>query len=146
MDASEVVPQEVERHGRRVVRSASRWPTERPELRRMLGWLQMWAIVRCVLLALTMLAGACNGPSSQVPSIGGLVFLTRDGCANTATMRTRLDETLREMGLSSDYQVLDVATLATSDPRRAYPTPTVLYSNGDLFGMPAPRPPYPAPT
>lgn len=106
----------------------------------------MWAIVRWAFLALAMLAGACSVPSSQVPSVSELVFLTRDGCANTATMRARLDETLRAMGLSSDYQVLDVATLATSDPRRAYPTPTVLYAKGDLFGMPAPQPPYPTPT
>jgi hypothetical protein len=33
-----------------------------------------------------------------------------------------------------------------TDPRTGYPTPTVLYKNRDLFGMPPPTPPFPEPS
>lgn len=75
-----------------------------------------------------------------------LVFLTRDGCVNTATMRARLDEALQGLGLPADYQFVDAETLAASDPRGGYGTPTVLYSGQDLFGMPEPAVPHPSPT
>jgi hypothetical protein len=45
-----------------------------------------------------------------------------------------------------DYAVIDADTLAESDARRGYGTPTVLYENRDLFGMPEPTPPMPTPT
>lgn len=65
---------------------------------------------------------------------------------NTAIMRANLDVALKTMGLSSDYQVVDLATLNADDPRTGYPTPTVLYRNADVFGSPAPTPPFPEPT
>ena len=67
-----------------------------------------------------------------------LVFLTRDGCANTATMRSRLDEALRALALTTDYAFIDVDKLESSDRRRGYGTPTVLYKDRDLFGMAPP--------
>jgi hypothetical protein len=80
------------------------------------------------------------------PASSPLVFLTRDGCANTTTMRTRLDQALTRLKMPTDYDVLDVDTLSDSDVRRGYGTPTVLYQGRDLFGAPAPTLPLPAPT
>lgn len=93
-----------------------------------------------------MTAGSAAGGLEQRSSAGRLVFLTRDGCVNTAKMRTRLDEALDRLRASKDYVVIDADTLAESDPRRGYGTPTVLYDNRDLFGMPEPAPPMPSPT
>lgn len=75
-----------------------------------------------------------------------LVFLTRDGCANTGRMRGELDTALRGLGQPTTYQVLDLEQLPVSDTRRGYPTPTLLYKGKDLFGLPAPTPPLPDPT
>lgn len=74
------------------------------------------------------------------------MFLTREGCSNTGAMRARLDEALSRIGLAPDYQVFDVQSLPDTDLRRGYPTPTLLYRNRDVFGMPEPQPPLPAPT
>ena len=78
--------------------------------------------------------------------MGTIVFLTRDGCVNTTTMKANLDEALRSSGRPSGYQVVDLDTLPDGDVRRGYPTPTVLVSNRDLFGMAEPQPPFPTPT
>lgn len=75
-----------------------------------------------------------------------LVFLTRDGCVNTETMRANLDEALGAMGLATDYQFIDADTLKESDARGGYGTPTVLYLGRDLFGMADPPVPHPSPT
>lgn len=75
-----------------------------------------------------------------------LVFLTRDGCANTVTMRANLDEALTALGLPAGYRFIDAHTLQPSDPRGGYGTPTVLYEGRDLFGMDEPAAPHPAPT
>ena len=75
-----------------------------------------------------------------------LVFLTRDGCVQTEQMRERLDAALAEAGWPPEYQVVTLASLAPDNPRRGYPTPTVLYEGRDLYGMPVPVPPYPEPT
>lgn len=80
------------------------------------------------------------------PAFGPLVLLTREGCVNTTTMRTRLDEALARLGVPKAYTVIDADALAGSDVRRGYGTPTVLYDNRDLFGMPEPTPPIPSPT
>ncbi len=75
-----------------------------------------------------------------------LVFVTRDGCVNTPDMLINLDDALRALGLALDYQVVNLGTLPPTDPRSGYPTPTVLYRNRDLFGMPEPTPPFPEPS
>lgn len=75
-----------------------------------------------------------------------LVFLTRDGCVNTTIMRANLDAALQAMGLPADYQFVDLETLAATDPRIGYPTPTMLYKGTDLLGMAEPSPPFPEPT
>jgi hypothetical protein len=98
-----------------------------------------------VTLLLLGVSSTAARQEQRTPS-GPLVFLTRDGCVNTATMRTRLDEALDRLGAPKTYAVIDADTLAESDVRRGYGTPTVLYDSRDLFGMPEPTPPIPSPT
>lgn len=98
----------------------------------------------CALAVLS--AGALAVGVGTPPSAVPLVFLTRDGCVNTATTRTRLDEALGRLGVATDYAVIDADTLSDSDARRGYGTPTVLDEGRDLFGMPEPTPPLPSPT
>ena len=71
-------------------------------------------------------------------------FLTREGCIQTNIMKARLDEALRGFESPLSYALLD--TIPSTDIRRGYPTPTVLYGGLDLFGMAEPKPPYPGPT
>jgi hypothetical protein len=66
------------------------------------------------------------------------VFLTRDGCVNTARMRSSLDQALKSLSLPTNYELIDADKLKPSDPRRGYGTPTVLYKSRDLFGMAEP--------
>jgi hypothetical protein len=73
-------------------------------------------------------------------------FLTREGCVQTTTMRGHLDEAISSIAKPLTYTVVDLDTLAATDVRKAYPTPTVLYGSVDLFGMAEPKPPYPEPT
>lgn len=102
------------------------------------------------LLAIISIATACStAPQQKVedkPSMGELVFLTRQGCVNTVTMRANLDAALKVLGLPNDYQFIDADSLAPSDPRGGYGTPTVLYHGRDLFGMSEPPIPHPPPT
>ena len=103
-----------------------------------------------ILLALVSVATACS-PASQPqpmrnPAVEELVFLTRDGCVNTTTMRANLDAALKALALPNEYQFIDADTLAASDPRGGYGTPTSLYGGRDLFDMPEPAVPYPPPT
>jgi len=73
-------------------------------------------------------------------------FLTREGCGNTAVMRERLDAALAAATMPSAYSLIDLDSLPAADPRKGYPTPTILYAGADLFGMAEPKPPYPEPT
>lgn len=99
---------------------------------------------------LVLVAGCSQAPPPTAAagprSMNDLVFLTRDGCVNTETMRANLDEALTALGWSNDYQFIDADTLKPSDPRGGYGTPTVLNAGRDLFGMPEPAVPHPAPT
>lgn len=70
------------------------------------------------------------------------VFLTRDGSVNTPDMMTNMDDALSALSLPHDMQVVNIGTLPSTDVRTGYSTPTVLYRGVDLFGMPAPQPPY----
>ena len=106
-------------------------------------------LFRLTVCCLVALASGCNHrPATVKPGDAGsastrsttdLVFLTRDGCVNTTAMRANLDEALRSLGLPTEYQVLDLETVPNTDTRAGYGTPTVLYRNRDLFGMPEPR-------
>ena len=77
---------------------------------------------------------------------GQLVFLTREGCVQTDQLRERLDAALVTVGWPSTYQVVDLASVSSDDPRIGYPTPTVLHEGRDLYGMTTPTPPFPDPT
>jgi hypothetical protein len=99
-----------------------------------------------LLLGLVIIACASVQTSSQVRSMKDLVFLSRDGCANTPKMRANLDAALKTLKWATDYQVIDLDTLPASDVRTGYPTPTLLYKTRDIFGMPVPQPPYNSPT
>ena len=48
--------------------------------------------------------------------------------------------------LSEPFEIIDQETLPADDVRRGYPTPTILVRGADLFGLPEPEPPFPAPT
>jgi hypothetical protein len=90
-----------------------------------------------VMLTLVLAGGNCAAETEA-----SLVFVTRDGCVNTTTMRERLDEALRSLGRPTDYAVIDADRLPASDPRGGYGTPTVLVGTHDLFGMPTPAIPH----
>lgn len=100
------------------------------------------------LLALVLVAAltSCARPEAPEVLVKDLVFLTRGGCLNTTTMRANLDEALKSLSLPTDYQFIDLATLAPTDPRAGYPTPTLLHRDRDVFGMGVPTPPFPEPT
>lgn len=107
---------------------------------------------RGMILLLIAFACGCAGPATSghgprsEPRSNELVFLTREGCAATARMRTNVDEALKSLGRAAQYQVIDLDTLAASDVRRGYPTPTLLFGNRDVFGLLEPQPPLPDPT
>ena len=91
--------------------------------------------------------GADRGPTSaRWCECLDVVLLTRGGCVTTGTMRARLDDALRAMGSTLEYEVLDLDAVPESDLRRGYPTPTLLYGNRDVFDLPVPQPPFPEPT
>ena len=99
----------------------------------------MWRAVWGVLLAVTVSAGAPR-------SVKDLTFLTRDGCVNTPDMVNNLDDALKKLGWANDYQYINIGTLKASDVRTGYPTPTLLWKGKDIFGMPAPKPPFDVPS
>ena len=106
-------------------------------------------MTRVVLLLALLLVGvgcATQPPPPEAATGGTLVFLTRAGCVNTDIMRANLDEALGALRRPLNYEVVDLDTLSNADSRRGYPTPTVLYDNRDVFGLPEPQPPFPDPT
>jgi hypothetical protein len=92
------------------------------------------------------IACACGGQAPPPDGTGTITFLTRTGCANTDRLRANLDSALKTLGRPVSYAMIDLDTLARTDVRSAYPTPTVLYQDHDVFGMAVPQPPYPEPT
>jgi hypothetical protein len=93
-------------------------------------------------VALAMTINASDKPVSVKTD---LVFLTREGCVNTPDMVNNLDDALKSLGWPSDYQDIDIGKLPKTDARTGYPTPTLLWKEKDLFGMPVPKPPFPEP-
>ena len=79
-------------------------------------------------------------------SMQQLTFLTREGCVNTPDLVLNLDDALIKLSWRRNYQYIDIGTLPKTDVRTGYPTPTVLWQGRDIFGLPAPKPPYPTPT
>lgn len=75
-----------------------------------------------------------------------LTFLTRDDCVNTPDMLVNLDDALTALRWPHDCQVVNIGRLPAKDVRTGYPTPTLLWKGRDIFGMPAPKPPYDVPS
>ena len=96
--------------------------------------------VAVLLLPAIMVASCAGAPPKSIE------FLTREGCVQTTTMRDRLDEALNDLTTDRPYTLVDLDRLPSTDVRKAYPTPTVLYGGVDLFGMAEPKPPFPEPT
>jgi len=61
-------------------------------------------------------------------------------------MQNNLDDALIRLKWRRDYQIINLATLKKDDPRIGYPTPTLLWRDYDIFGLPAPTRPYREPT
>src|SRR5215471_16783430 len=101
--------------------------------------------IALVLMLGLSLAG-CHAAGQATTGRHQMVFLTRAGCPTSESMRANLDAALQALHRPGDYEVIDEDTLPKTDPRSAYPTPTLLYANRDLFGMPEPTPPFPEPT
>lgn len=79
-------------------------------------------------------------------AIPELVILTREGCPHTGIMRERLDAALQSLGWTTTFRVVDIGDLPEADPRGGYGSPTILCHGEDLFGLPRPSVPHPAPT
>ncbi|MGD9791213.1 MAG: hypothetical protein AB7Q00_09235 [Phycisphaerales bacterium] len=60
------------------------------------------------------------------------------GCPNTPAMRAHLREALADPAAFDD---VNQEKLPESDPRRGWPTPTILVNGRDLFGLPTPSSP-----
>lgn len=75
-----------------------------------------------------------------------LTFLTRDGCVNTPDMMNNVNDALLALGWRLDCQFINISKLSSRDVRTGYPTPTLLWKGKDIFGMPAPKPPYNVPS
>lgn len=107
-------------------------------------------------LGLCLLLVGCGSESTSTPSAessdnsmidsADIVFLTRDGCANTPVVLENLKAATRALDGTVEYDVIDQATLSTTDPRVGYPTPTILWRGADIFGSKEPVPPFPAPS
>ena len=101
-------------------------------------------MVRFIAL-LTVAIVTCVVPSKPT-TMKDLTFLTRDDCINTPDMVNNLDDALKSLGLPNDYAYINIGTLPKKDVRTGYPTPTVLWKGRDVFGMPAPKPPFDVPS
>ena len=84
--------------------------------------------------------------SQMLPESIHVVFLTREGCANTPVLLANLKSVAESFGPPVDYVLVNQGTLPPTDVRIGYATPTILYGNRDLFGLPKPAAPFPAPT
>lgn len=89
-----------------------------------------------------VMSGCASAPTPDA----GIVLLTRTGCVDTAAMRLSVETATRAMTPPADFTVVDLDTLPVDDLRRGYPTPTLLFANRDVFGLPQPKPPLPQPT
>lgn len=95
--------------------------------------------------ALLVFVAACTQseiPQSSESGAGRIAFLGREGCANTPKLLANLESALKVAGSSMAYTEVDQLKLPATDPRRGYPTPTILLDGKDIFGMPEPEPPF----
>ena len=108
------------------------------------------------ILAFALAVSACSvgGPGWPAPGTGlagsgsevELEFLTRDGCRNTPVMLENLRSAIASGQIRARLRVIQQGTLPPADPRNGYPTPTVLLTGRDVFGLEVPRAPFPEPS
>src|SRR5262245_13074549 len=84
-----------------------------------LGWSDravraMLCVMRRLFIALAIIFVAEPVRPFERFSVQDLVFLTRDGCANTARMRSSLDQALKSLALATNYELIDVDKLEPS--------------------------------
>ncbi|HMD36340.1 MAG TPA: hypothetical protein VKH42_15295 [Vicinamibacterales bacterium] len=97
-------------------------------------------------LFIVLLGVTTTAQMKRPGTVKDLTFLTRDGCVNTPDMVNSLDDALTGLGWPKDYLYIAIGRLKKSDKRTGYPTPTLLWMGKDIFGMPAPKPPFDAPS
>jgi hypothetical protein len=81
-------------------------------------------------------AGAPQAPDRAAEHAVKIELLGFPGCPNTPAMRERLAAALARIGGS--FTDTNQEALPESDPRRGWPTPTILVNGSDLFGMAPP--------
>ncbi len=123
--------------------------------REIVAMIRMFSIA---VLVLVMLVGFGCRPKADSNSTRGvqsnvddphtieIIVVTRAGCSTTPALLDNLRSAVDAMELAVRYRVIDQATLDEADPRSAYPTPTILLDNCDIFGLPIPEPPIPSPS
>jgi hypothetical protein len=99
-----------------------------------------------LVLGIVVVTMGAFGSARPAKDMKELTFLTREGCVNTPDMRLNLDDALIQLGWRRNYEEINLGTLPKTDARTGYPTPTVLWKGRDIFGLPAPKPPYASPT
>jgi len=61
-----------------------------------------------------------------------------DGCPNTPPVIQSAKAAARDLGDDWRVEAIDLESLSEDDTRRGYGSPTVLYQDRDLFGLPTP--------
>ena len=80
--------------------------------------------------------------SGNAVFVNDLVFLARSNCPYVLDLMSNLNDALSVLHCRADYDFIDVDALPGTDARRGYPSPTVLWKGKDIFGVPAPTPPF----
>lgn len=88
--------------------------------------------------------GACTAPTPRAPEPAAMPaashtprieLLACDDCPNAAPLAQRLRQALRDHAPGWSFIQVNQDALPTNDPRRAWPSPTILIDDDDLFGM-----------
>lgn len=97
------------------------------------------SVAVCGVCLLSSALFGCAAHRGERPSGAMKVeLLGFPGCPNTPAMRAHLREALADPAAFDD---VNQEALPESDPRRGWPTPTILVNGRDLFGLPAPSSP-----
>ena len=75
------------------------------------------------------------------PTAMKIELLGFPGCPDTPAMRRSLHAAIESLGSGLTYDDVNQESLARDDPRRGWPTPTVLVNGEDLFGLAPPTAP-----
>jgi hypothetical protein len=90
--------------------------------------------LRLGLVVLGATLSCCAAPPKDA-NLMRVEFLTRDGCAGSLEMRANLNEAIAGLRQQVRVDAVDVATLAQTDYRTGYGTPTILIEGEDLLGI-----------